>query len=75
MHQGSDVSIVIYDITGNQIRKFEIGYCSAGQYITPQRALYWDGKNNLGEQVSSGIYICKLKVGDFSTQRKIQMMK
>ena len=37
--------------------------------------IVWDGKDNSGKQVNSGIYFCKIKAGKFSETRKIILMK
>jgi len=35
----------------------------------------WDGRNERGEKVSSGVYFCRLRVGAFSASQKILMLK
>jgi len=37
--------------------------------------LYWDGRNNVGQAVSGGIYFYKLKTGDFTQTRKMVLLK
>jgi len=39
----------------------ELGHVAAGNYVESNRAIYWDGRNNSGEYVSSGTYFFKLK--------------
>ncbi|MCG9127704.1 sulfatase-like hydrolase/transferase [Candidatus Poribacteria bacterium] len=52
----ADVTIDIFNGKGEPIRKFHIGLKTKGTYRTQARALYWDGKNSIGEDVSSGVY-------------------
>ena len=58
--QSTNVSFKIYDLDGMLIREFERGWQSAGFYLIPSEALYWDGKTKLGEPVSSGNYFCQI---------------
>ena len=52
----SEVKLEIYAVNGLLIRRIELGLRSAGYYTTRDSSIYWDGKNNLGESVASGIY-------------------
>ena len=38
-----------------------LGKQNAGVYVTKERAAYWDGQNDVGEQVASGVYFYTLK--------------
>ena len=52
----ADVTLTIYDTKGIMVRQLDLGYQQAGYYTDRTRAAYWDGRNNLGETVGSGIY-------------------
>ncbi len=39
------------------------------------REAHWDGKNDIGESVASGVYFYTLKAGDFSATRKMLIRK
>ena len=54
------VRLSIYDTTGQRIRTLSLGFQAAGFYQSRSRAAYWDGRNDLGEQVSSGVYFYQL---------------
>ena len=54
------VRLSIYDTTGQRIRTLSLGFQAAGFYQSWSRAAYWDGRNDLGEQVSSGVYFYQL---------------
>lgn len=69
------VSIRIYNATGQLIRVLDMGYKNAGVYLSRSRAVYWDGKSEAGEQVSSGIYFYTIQAGDYTATRKMLMLK
>ena len=48
------------------MRTLNLGFKPQGFYMTRSRAAYWDGRNNLGEQVASGVYFYGLQTPDFS---------
>ena len=69
------VSLTIYDGNGRIIRTLDVGHRIAAVYESRSKAIYWDGKNNLGEQVASGVYFYSLTTGDFSATRKMVILK
>ncbi|MFQ6042775.1 MAG: FlgD immunoglobulin-like domain containing protein, partial [Candidatus Poribacteria bacterium] len=69
------VTISIYDAKGQLIRTLDLGNQKAGVYVTENRAAYWDGRDNAGEKVASGVYFYTLRVGDFTTTRKMAILK
>ena len=71
----ADVSVRIFDSTGRLVRTLDLGRKSAGSYVTKDLAAYWDGKTETGEQVSSGVYFYTVKAGDFSTTKKMIILK
>ena len=73
--KSADVQISIYDTQGNVVRQLDMGHRSAGMYQTRTRAAYWDGKNDVGESVASGLYFYTLTAGDFSATRKMLILK
>jgi len=73
--EDSLVTVNIYDANGNLVRRFDIGKRGAGVYTSRDRALYWDGRNNVGERVASGIYFYQLRAGDFSALQKLVITK
>ena len=75
LHQSSLVSIQIYDATGLRIRRLELGLLPAGLYHTTDRAVYWNGRNQVGEQVASGIYFYQLEVDGYRQTRKMVILK
>ena len=73
--QDSTVTAKIYDVTGKQIRMIELGHVTAGNYVEVNRAIYWDGKTDIGEQVSSGTYFYQIEAGDYTDTRKMVILK
>jgi photosystem II stability/assembly factor-like uncharacterized protein len=68
--QASEVSVVVYDITGSKVAELFNGYQSAGTYEAT-----WNGKNDLGSTVASGTYIYRIKAGKFIQSKKMLLMK
>jgi hypothetical protein len=50
------VSIRIYNALYQLVRRIDIGYQLPGSYISPEAAAHWDGKNEQGENLASGVY-------------------
>lgn len=71
----ADVTIKIYDVSGKLVRTLELGCKPAGSYIDKDRAAYWDGKNEAGEKVASGIYFYNIQAGEFTATRKTLIVK
>ena len=71
----AEVVVTIRTTTGTLVRTLVLGHQSAGVYKTPNRAAYYDGKNHLGEPVTSGIYFYTLTAGDFTATRKMLIRK
>ena len=71
----SDVKITIYNARGSVVRRLELGSQPAGFYTDRSRAAYWNGRNLVGEKVSSGIYFYQLQTDNVSLLRKMVILK
>jgi hypothetical protein len=71
----SEVTLTIYDMNGGVVRRLEMGHQPAGMYWSRNSALYWDGRNQRGESVASGLYFYALRAGDFTATRKMLVGK
>ena len=71
----AEVRIAIYDPRGVLVRELSLGYQIAGRYTSRARAAYWDGRNTVGEPVTSGLYFYTLTAGDFSVTRRMVILK
>ena len=69
------VTLTIYDQTGQVIRTIDVGHQPAAAYESRSKAIYWDGRNEIGEPVASSIYFYTLTAGDFSATRKMLILK
>jgi SnoaL-like polyketide cyclase len=69
------VIIKIYGISGQLIRTLDMGHRDAGLYVSRSKAAYWDGKNEVGEEITSGVYFYSITAGDFSAMRKMVVKK
>ena len=75
LETSADVTLQIYDTSGAIVRTLDLGFKGQGFYMTRSTAAYWDGRNNLGEQVASGVYFYNLHTPDFSATRKMLILK
>ncbi len=57
------------------MRRLDLGHRDVGRYLTKERAAYWDGRNDLGERVVSGVYFYQIRAGDFQSTRKMIVLK
>lgn len=64
------VSLNIYDLLGRKIQTLVNQHLSWGY-----KSVLWDGKDNSGNDVASGIYFYRLKVGDFCQTKKLVLLK
>ena len=69
------VTLTIYDASGVPVRVLDLGHRLAGGYHARNRAAYWDGRNELGEPVASGVYFYTLSAGDFTATRRLLIQK
>ena len=69
------VTLTIYDQSGQVVRTLDVGYRVAAYYEDRSKAIYWDGRNEFGEQVASGVYFYHLSAGDYSVARKMLILK
>ncbi len=66
----SEVSLVIYNLNGQVVKSLVAGKLVAGQH-----EIMWDGRNEFGGRVASGVYVYRLKAGEFVAKRKLVLMK
>ena len=60
---------------GVAVRALALGHQAAGIYESRTRAAYWDGRNESGEPVASGVYFYTLTAGEFTATRKLLIIK
>ena len=69
------VTLTIYDGAGQVVRTLDVGHRIASDYESRSKAIYWDGRNGVGERVASGVYFYTLTAGDYSATRKMLILK
>ncbi len=75
LSEDGNVSLVIYDMSGREVRRFHLGNQLAGEYQDKEHALHWDGRNYVGETVSSGVYFYSLQTHGVSQTRKLVVIR
>ncbi len=75
LKQDSNVKIMIFAENGQLVRTLNLGYKQAGYYIDKNRSAYWDGKNESGELVHSGVYFYSINTSDFHATKKMILKK
>ena len=73
--KAAEVTLTIYDTNGGLVRRLAVGHQVAGMYRNRSRAAYWDGRNRLGESVTSGLYFYTLTAGNFTATRRMLILK
>jgi hypothetical protein len=66
----SDVKLVVYDVRGRPVKRLADGSRDRGVHTE-----VWDGTNDAGERVSTGIYFYRLEAGTFVQTRKMLLLK
>jgi hypothetical protein len=68
--KSENVTLVVFNILGQQVRTLVNGLMKAGDYSAT-----WDGKDEFGKSVPSGIYLYRLESQSFSSTKKMMLMK
>jgi len=66
----SSVDLVIYDLLGSKIRTLVAGSHEAGSHT-----VHWDGTNETGVPVTTGVYVYRFTAGDYRMVRKMLLLK
>ncbi len=70
VHAPVRTTLKIYNVLGQLVRILEDGEKLSGNY-----QVIWDGKDQRGKEVSSGIYFYQLKAGDYKETRKMSLLR
>jgi hypothetical protein len=68
--QRANVNVIVYDVTGARVKTLVSGPKTSGHYVAQ-----WDGLDDRGARVSSGIYFYRMTSGNFSAVRKMVLLK
>jgi glucose/arabinose dehydrogenase len=66
----ADYELAIFDMTGRRVRLLESGYKTPGAYMS-----VWNGRNDNGELMGSGVYAVRLKSGNREMIRTVMLLK
>ena len=75
LSRDSRVSITIHNATGVVVRRLDLGWKQSGIYQTQAHAAYWDGIDNSGQPVASGVYFYQFKADEFLAVRKMILIR
>jgi hypothetical protein len=75
LKEDAEVVIRIHNVAGDLVREISLGYKSAGIYTNQDRSAYWNGKNEAGEKVASGLYFYTIQAGKYTATRKMLLLK
>ena len=75
LKETGNVTIFIHTATGHVVRTLRLGPTKPGIYITKDRAAYWDGRNEQGTKVASGVYFYTLQTEHFTHTKKMLLLK
>jgi flagellar hook assembly protein FlgD len=65
-----NIALIIYNLLGQRIRTLVQGVYAPGQYTVT-----WDGKDQVGRTLESGVYIYRLETGSIALVKKMLMLK
>jgi hypothetical protein len=73
--KATEVRVTIYNVIGQKVRELAIGFQDAGVYRSRSEAAYWDGRNDAGELVTSGVYFYTFQASSHAETRKMIVLK
>ncbi|MGB2768309.1 MAG: FlgD immunoglobulin-like domain containing protein [Candidatus Zixiibacteriota bacterium] len=65
-----NVRIQIYNVAGQLIRSYDLGYQPAGTY-----SVSWDGRNESGDITASGVYLYRIEAGPYEATNSMVLLK
>ena len=70
LNKSSRVSLVIYNLLGEEVKTLVDETKGPGHHVT-----VWDGTNNFGQGVTSGVYFYTLRTGEIQETQKMVLIK
>lgn len=68
--ENENINLEIYDILGNHVRTLVKRHQQAGSY-----SIKWDGRDELSQIVASGVYVYRIRAGNFTQSRKMLFLQ
>jgi hypothetical protein len=75
LREDADVTIEIHSVSGQLVRRLDLGHRASGSYVDKAEAAHWDGTNESGESVASGIYFYTFHAGEYAATRKMLILR
>ncbi len=75
LEETADVEIRIYSTAGALVRTLWLGERVPGEYLSRNQAAYWDGSNEAGEPVASGLYFYNIQTRGYSAIKKMIVVR
>ena len=75
LSEDANVQIRIYSLAGHLVWTLDLGFQNSGFYLYKDSAAYWDGRNDAGERLASGVYFYQLTAGDYTATRRLAIVK
>jgi len=69
------VTVKIYNVFGQTVRSMDLGQKGIGRYLSKDESIHWDGRNQNGELVPSGVYFYQFRAGKFMAMKKMLLVK
>ncbi len=66
----TDLTLTVFNILGQHVKTLASGHFEAGRH-----EVVWDGTNEAGVAVTSGVYLYRLETGDFTETKKMMLLK
>ncbi len=70
LEQSGAVEVAVYNATGQKVRTLQAGMLEGGSY-----RLVWDGRDNSGRSVATGLYLVRLQSGTQQVVQKITLLR
>lgn len=67
---GAEVKLAVYNLSGQQVATLAEGRREAGTH-----ELRWDGRDDRGRDLASGLYLCRLEAGRQTALRKLLLLR
>ena len=68
--QAADIELAIYNLAGQKVAHLARGWHAAGHYTA-----HWDGRNDAGVRLATGVYIYRLRAGEQIQVRKLLLLR
>ena len=68
--RSEEINLAVYNLTGQKVVTLVHGLREAGTYT-----LRWDGRNDEGRELGSGVYLYRLTAGDRAATRKVLLLR